>query len=370
MKQTASLQPNDQFAGYHIVRMIGRGGMGEIYQARHPRLPRTVALKILNPEHTEDLEFRRRFQRESRIVAGLEHPAIVGVHDCGEEAGRLWISMQYIDGGDAQERMNRAGVSGTAEVARIVRVVAAALDYAHGAGVIHRDVKPSNILIGEDRGAIRGVYVADFGIALPAGEATRITTADSLVGSVDYTAPERLCDVEVIPATDQYSLGCTTFHLLTGRRPYEYEKLTELVSAHLSAPVPSAVELNGSLRPAIDHVLSTAMSKNPADRYPDCRTFAAEVTHALQPPRPVSTGYRVPSARPAPIPAPRAVRPTAHVPTTYTLIDPTIARTAHPAGPTQQSTPVAHRPLPVGAIAAIAAITFLIALLIVLIALI
>jgi len=281
MTSTTELTPDDVFAGHTIVRIVGRGGMGEVYQAHHPRLPRIVALKVLRPEHADNREFRRRFEREAALATRLEHPAIVGVHDRGEDRGRLWISLRYVDGDDALRRVREHGPLRPDAVAQIIQIVASALDYAHGEGVIHRDVKPANILLGGEEGTITSVHITDLGIARPVDDATRITTVDSLVGSVDYTAPERLLDGLLVPATDQYSLGCTAYHLLTGRPPYDLDDLPDVVAGHLSHPVPSATMHNRELAPVVDQVLRRVMSKNPVDRYSDCRAFAADLAAAL-----------------------------------------------------------------------------------------
>ncbi|QRY61600.1 serine/threonine protein kinase [Gordonia sp. PDNC005] len=281
MTSTTELAPDDLFAGHRIVRIVGRGGMGEVYQAQHPRLPRVVALKVLSPEHVDNREFRRRFEREADLAARLDHPAIVGVHDRGEDRGRLWISLRYVEGDDALRRVREFGPLRPNAVAQIVQIVASALDYAHSEGVIHRDVKPANILLGSGEGTVTSVHLTDLGIARPIDDATRITTVDSLVGSVDYTAPERLLDGPLVPATDQYALGCTAYHLLTGRPPYNFDDLPDVVSGHLSHPVPSVAMHNRELAPVVDQVLRKVMSKNPVDRYPDCRAFAADLAAAL-----------------------------------------------------------------------------------------
>ncbi|MGB3697669.1 MAG: serine/threonine-protein kinase [Gordonia sp. (in: high G+C Gram-positive bacteria)] len=282
-----------EFAGYTLVRCLGRGGMGDVFLAEHPRLSRRIALKVLRADHLGDDEFRRRFKREADVVARLDHPGIVDVYDCGDERGRWWIAMQFVAGHDAAQEVRRLGGMATGDVARIVGDLAAALDHAHRHGVIHRDVKPANVLLRRDA-VEQYAMLADFGIALPAIEATRITTTDNLVGSIDYTAPERLTNSEVGPFTDQYSLACTAYHLLTGELPFYRDRLTDSVVAHLSAPPPSACERRADLHWLTDRVLARALSKAPDDRYATCGDFAADLIGALRtvpettprPPRP------------------------------------------------------------------------------------
>lgn len=287
------------FAGYEVVRCVGSGGMGRVYLAQHPRLPRQVALKILKQEYADNAEFRSRFLREAALAAQLQHPAIVEVYDCGEENGRFWIAMQYVDGTDAAQLV-RAGRLALPEAVRVIATVAGALDYLHTQGVLHRDVKPANILVPGAPGLGPPAYLADFGVGRSETHATRLTAVDSLVGSIDYTAPERLTDADSDARADQYSLGCTAFHLLTGQQPYPSEKIADTVRGHLVEPVPSATRLEPRLRWPADVVLARAMSKRPEDRYASCLEFATDLAAVLNPhPRPSRARPAV-SAAPAP----------------------------------------------------------------------
>ncbi len=219
------LAVGEVFAGYTIVRKLGAGGMGSVYLAQHPRLPRKDALKVLAPELTADPQYRARFLREADVVASLFHPHILGVHDRGEYNGQLWIAMDYIQGTDAASLLREHYPTGIPpEVALdILTPVAAALDHAHQHGLLHRDVKPANIFLTEpepESGA-RWVFLAHFGIARRIDDTAGLTATNMAIGTVAYAAPEQLMGQSVDPRADQYALACTAFHILTGTRPYE-----------------------------------------------------------------------------------------------------------------------------------------------------
>lgn len=224
MPLTEGLKEGDVFAGYTIVRrLLGSGGMGEVYLAQHPRLPRRDALKILPAALTADREFRQRFSREADIAAELWHPHIVGIHDRGEFEGQLWLSMDYVEGTDAAELLRSRYPSGMpkGEAFEIVTAVADALDYAHLRGLLHRDVKPANILLTNADPRARRILLADFGIAREIGDISGLTATNMVVGTTAYSAPEQLMGSDIDARADQYALGCTAFHLLTGVAPYQ-----------------------------------------------------------------------------------------------------------------------------------------------------
>jgi serine/threonine-protein kinase len=305
-----SLAPGEVFAGYTVVRLLGSGGMGEVYLVRHPRLPRQDALKVLPSSVSADAEFRERFNREADLAATLWHPHIVGVHDRGEYEGRLWIAMDYVEGTDAARLSRGKYPSGmpASEVVEIVTAVAEALDYAHERQLLHRDVKPANILLSDTSGERRRILLADFGIARHSDDAAGLTATDMTIGSVSYTAPEQLMGEAIDGRSDQYSLAATAFHLLTGSPPFPHTNPAVVITRHLNAP-PPLVSDGKSEMPGFDPVLSTALSKNRDGRYHTCLDFAAALAEA----------------------APDAPQPAA---TTHFAVPPVITASARPAEPT------------------------------------
>ncbi len=270
-----------EFAGYTIIRLLGAGGMGEVYLAQHPRLPRTDALKILNASVTADHEYRARFDREADMVASLWHPHIVGVHDRGEYDGKLWISMDYVDGTDAAD-MLRASPRGLPpdDVVAIVSAVASALDYAHDRHLLHRDVKPANILVARPGTADQRILLADFGIARRDDDSKGLTATNMTVGTVAYAAPEQLMGSAMDGRADQYALAATAFHLLTGAPPFQHSNPAVVISQHLTAAPPKLSRRRPELA-HLDSALSKALSKDPADRYTRCVDFARALTHQI-----------------------------------------------------------------------------------------
>lgn len=273
--RNASLKEGQVFAGYTIVERLGAGGMGEVYLAQHPRLPRRDALKILPSSLTADLEFRQRFNREADLAASLYNEHIVGIHDRGEFEGQLWISMDYVQGTDAAQLLRSQYPSGMprTEVVEIITAIADALDYAHSRGLLHRDVKPANILLGDGHPR-RRILLADFGIARQLGEISGLTATNMLMGTTAYCAPEQLQGADLDGRADQYALGCTAYQLLTGAAPFLAANPAVVITQHLTAPPP----LISAQRPELAHldaVIAKALAKNPDDRYATCADFAA-----------------------------------------------------------------------------------------------
>jgi serine/threonine protein kinase, bacterial len=267
------------FDGYTVLRPLGSGGMAEVYLAQHPRLPRHDALKILSEAITAEVDFRERFQREADLAAALWHPNIVAVHDRGEFDGQLWIAMDYVDGTDAAHLVKDRYPTGMPiqDACAIVTAVAAALDYAHGQGLLHRDVKPANILVADPRDGKRRILLADFGIARPLGDISGLTATNFIMGTVTYAAPEQLMGGDIDGRADQYALAATTFHLLTGVPPYEHSNPVAVISRHLTAPLPKLSDRRPELT-NLDEVLSQGLAKNPADRFERCGDFAAALS--------------------------------------------------------------------------------------------
>ena len=273
------LNNGDVFAGYTIIRRLGSGGMGEVYLAQHPRLARRDALKVLPAGLTGDEEFRQRFSREADIAAELWHPHIVGIHDRGEFEGQLWLSMDYVEGTDAADLLRSRYPSGMprAEAFEIVSAVADALDYAHLRGLLHRDIKPANILLTDSDPRGRRILLADFGIARQIGDISGLTATNMVMGTTAYAAPEQLTGKDIDGRADQYALGCTAFHLLTGKAPYDDSNAAVVISQHLSAPPP----LIGQRRPDLadlDAVIAKVLSKDPAARFANCSEFAVALS--------------------------------------------------------------------------------------------
>ncbi|WP_410870419.1 serine/threonine-protein kinase [Nocardia sp. A7] len=266
------------FAGYTIERLLGRGGMGSVYLARHPRLPRRTAMKLLNRELFFDNEIRARFEREADLVSQLDHPNIVTVYDRGVENDQLWISMRYIDGADASSLQHPVD---PARAVRIVAETAAALDFAHSRGVLHRDVKPANILIEPVDGTER-VYLTDFGIArLHDDNAAKLTQTGTFTATLAFASPEQLSGIALDGRADQYSLACTLFRLLTGTTPFDATNPVAVIQGHLQQPPPRASTLRSDITPALDAVLARAMAKRPEQRFATCAEFAAAAGQAL-----------------------------------------------------------------------------------------
>ena len=270
------------FAGYTIIGCLGSGGMGEVYVAQHPRLPRQDALKVLRTEISADREYRERFLREADLVATLSHPHIVGVYDRGDEQGQLWLTMDYVDGLDAGQLLNRQpGQTLPADqVVEIVAAVAAALDYAHQRNLLHRDVKPANILIGGTDPVDRRIKLADFGIARRADESNGLTATNMTIGTVWYAAPEQLTGGAIDGRTDQYALAATAFHLLSGAPPFCDPNPAVVIGQHLSAPPPALSTRRPELA-SLDAVLAKALAKDPKDRFEKCSDFARALQHRL-----------------------------------------------------------------------------------------
>lgn len=290
----------DVFAGYTIKRLLGAGGMGEVYLAQHPRLPRLDALKILSVSTTRDEEFRARFNREAELAASLWHPHIVGVHDRGEFDGRLWISMDYVEGTDAKHLIEQhpSGMP-LQDVVEIVTAVAEALDVAHERNLLHRDVKPANILVTVPSGsARRRILLTDFGIAREADDANGLTETDVAIGTVAYVAPEQLTGKALDGRADQYALAATAFHLLTGSPVFEDTNRIVQAGNHLYAPPPRLSERRRDLA-HLDAVMAKALAKQPDKRYARCLDFARALggsTDVSTAPQPVPAGTGVHTA--------------------------------------------------------------------------
>lgn len=275
------LASGQEFAGFTIVKLVGTGGMGEVYLASHPRLPREDALKVLPISVSSDNEFRQRFIREADMAATLWHPHIVGVHDRGEFEGRLWISMDYVDGHDAAKLLHDQYPKGmpAEDVIEVVTAVGDALDYAHQRKLLHRDVKPANILLTSKQGAKRRIMLTDFGIARRADEVNGLTSTNITVGSMSYTAPEQLMGQPLDGRADQYSLAATAYRLFTGTPPFAHSNPAVVISHHLNSPPPKLADTKPELA-VFDSVMAKALSKDAKDRFDTCHDFAVALAEA------------------------------------------------------------------------------------------
>ena len=253
-------------AGYRIEERVGRGGMGVVYRAEHLNLRRRAAIKIIAPDLAESEGFRERFTREARIAAALQHPNIVTVYDAGEVDGILYLAMQYIEGNDLSAVLRKDGRLRPYRAIDVCRQVASALDAAHAMGLIHRDVKPANVLI-EGRTA----FLTDFGLTKRMdGTHTELTRAGDVVGTIHYVAPEQIEGSQVSARSDVYSLGCLLYHCLTGQVPFSRDTDVAVIYAHLSEPPPKLTALRPELATGLDGVIAKALDKSPDRRFPTC----------------------------------------------------------------------------------------------------
>jgi YVTN family beta-propeller protein len=279
-----------EVSGYRIVALLGQGGMSVVYLAEDPRLHRKVALKLIAPDLAQDERFRDRFLAESELAASLDHPNVVPIYEAGESDGALFIAMRYVEGDDLKELLEDGALPPERGIALCAQI-AAALDAAHARGLVHRDVKPSNVLIDRQAGPADHVYLADFGLTRRlTDQGGRLGTGLSL-GTPAYVAPEQIEGTDVDGRADQYSLGCLLFECLTGQPPFELGSEAATLFAHLDEQPPSVRERRPELPDAIDSVVAKALAKDRAERYPTCREFVEEAREAL------GIGRSVPSWR-------------------------------------------------------------------------
>ncbi len=270
-----------EFAGYRIEALLGRGGMSVVYRAENVRLGNKVALKLLADELADDESFRERFVRESRTAATLNHPNIVTIYDAGDYEGVLYIAMRWVDG-DLKMHLRREGPLAPDHAISVAAQVGSALDAAHARGLLHRDVKPANILLDPgDPGTPPLAYLADFGLTKHLESRSGITASGQFVGTIDYMSPEQIEGRDVDARTDIYSLGCVVFESLAGGTPFRRETEVAVLWAHMRDDPPPLTELRPDLPPEIDGVVAKAMAKLPDERYATCRELVADLRRAL-----------------------------------------------------------------------------------------
>jgi serine/threonine protein kinase len=273
----------DEFAGYRVRSVLGRGGMSVVYQAENLRLSSIIALKVLAPELASDDVFRARFLEESRIAASLNHPNVIPIYDMGSQDDLLYIAMRYVSGTDMRQMIKKRGRILPATALFLVGQAARALDAAHRQGLVHRDVKPGNLLIerGSDEGDPDHVYLADFGITKHAMSRSGLTSTGQFLGTIDYVAPEQIRGTSVLGLADQYSLGCVLYECLTGRVPFEKDLDAAIIWAHVEETPTMPTILRPELPPQIDQVFGRVLAKRPDERYGSCREFVEAARVAL-----------------------------------------------------------------------------------------
>ena len=280
-----AMREGDVLGAYRIVRLVGRGGMGAVYLADDLRLGRQVALKVLGSDTADIPTVRERFVRESRLAASLDHPNILPIYEAGEADGQLFIAMRYVPGRDLERAISGEGPLSVDRTVDLIDQVASGLDAAHAAGLIHRDVKPGNILLAAGSQPGRDhAYLSDFGLTKH-GEQTAgaLTRSGQLIGSVGYVAPEQIENLPIDARVDVYSLGCVVYECLSGAQPFPRDTEMATLYAHVNAPLPSLALARPELPPTIDAVIAKAMAKSPDERYASAGELAKALSAAVRP---------------------------------------------------------------------------------------
>jgi predicted Ser/Thr protein kinase len=294
------LDPGMELAGYRIESMIARGGMGVVYRAFDVQLNRPVALKLLAPELAANDKFRQRFVRESRLAASVDHPNILPIYGAGESSGLLYIAMRYVHGTDLKEELDTRGALPLAEVMRVLADTASALDAAHDAGLVHRDIKPGNILLSDDQVyGHRHVYLTDFGLTKRASSATGVTTAGHFLGTLDYVAPEQIRGEDVDGRADVYALACVGYALLAGHPPFDYDDDSAQLWAHMTEEPPLLCAERPEVPTVIGLAIQAGMAKDREERPASCGALidAMDTLRSLPAWEPVAA-HSVPASSP------------------------------------------------------------------------
>ncbi|HEX3833162.1 MAG TPA: FHA domain-containing serine/threonine-protein kinase [Solirubrobacteraceae bacterium] len=298
------VEPGSEFAGYRIRSVLGQGGMGIVYLAERPQ-GTLCALKVLSGQAGADPSFATRFKREAEYAESLDHPAILELYDVGEAPdGTLFFAMQYVSGADLRALLTRDPAMGLKEALSILRPIGDALDCAHAKGLIHRDVKPGNIIVADDRGPASGVYLTDFGLSKnPTEDSVQLTQQGQFIGTIAYTAPEEILAQPRDHLIDIYSLGCVLYEMLVGVPPFVGDRDLDVMYAHIGNPRPNATDRRPDLPPGIDAIIAKAIAISPADRYQSCAEFIAAASALLPEPSPATPEGAVdpvPSRPPSP----------------------------------------------------------------------
>jgi serine/threonine protein kinase len=313
--------PQDQrigtrLGGYQIEALLGRGGMGVVYLAEHLRLRRKVALKVLVPEFADDEEFRTRFMRESQVAASIDHPNVIPIYEADEADGLLYLAMRYVEGPTLKALLKRRGALDINLILEVMTQTGRALDAAHGRSLVHRDVKPTNILLASEPDAESPphIYLTDFGLTKRTSTQLALTNSGQFLGTLEYAAPEQIGGKAVDARTDIYALGCLLYECLTGQVPYIRESDVALMWAHLIEPAPRAHTVNSLVAPEVDAIIAKAMAKPMDDRYPTCRALVTALRTACSSNATTSevtdsTGSTRPTQVPPPVSADTIERP-------------------------------------------------------------
>jgi serine/threonine protein kinase len=299
---SAELRIGEVFAGHRIEGVLGRGGMGVVYTANDLRLNRVAALKVIAPALSADEDFRRRFQRESQVAASVRQPNVVTIYQAGEAEGLLFVTMELVHGTDLRGLIAERGRIDLATASAIVTQIAAALDAAHASALVHRDVKPANVLISS--AAPLHVYLSDFGLTKRTSSQSGITKTGLFVGTIDYAAPEQIKGWPVDAPADVYALGCVLFEMVSGRPPFRRENEYATMYAHTSEPPPLLSSVAPGVPPALDAVIARALAKDPDERYPSAGDLARAASAAVAGQPPVEPERTVAVGRAAPSPPP------------------------------------------------------------------
>jgi serine/threonine protein kinase len=302
-----------EIGGYRILNLLGQGGMGVVYLADNVTTGQRVALKLLTPDLARSSGFRERFVREANYASSMRHPNVIEVFDAGEQENVLYIAMQYVEGEDLKALLVREGRLDARRTVGLLGQVASALDAAHSTGLMHRDIKPGNVMIAH--GQPEHCYLTDFGLSKnPSSDSIALTAQGEFVGTIDYTAPELVLGKEADSRLDVYSLGCLFYECLAGQPPFPKERDVEVLYAHIQDPPPKVSAVRPDLPPALDDVVAKAMAKKPDDRFQTCSAFieaarliVGEPVAAPPPPPPPPPGVPVPpavAAAPPPPPPP------------------------------------------------------------------
>ncbi|MEA2273354.1 MAG: hypothetical protein QOI98_2062, partial [Solirubrobacteraceae bacterium] len=333
---TTDLRIGSELAGYRIEALIGRGGMGVVYRAEDLRLGRKVALKLLAPELVENEAFKVRFDRESRLAAAIDHPNIIPLYEAREAEGLLFIAMRYVEGTDLRAVIAENTRLDPMRAVAMVGQVAGALDAAHQRGLVHRDVKPANVLVTSGTESAEHCYLTDFGLTKDTSSSEELTEAGQFVGTLEYVAPEQIESDKPDGRADLYALACVMFECLTGAPPFKGDSEVAVMYAHLHGDRPRITSVRPDLPEGLDHVLMKALARAPADRYASCSAFVAAVRSELD-----AAGFTVVSPKPS---GPGGSAP--QVPAGMTRIAREPAKATRPAGAPVAATRLAGEPAP------------------------